>query len=532
MQAKGSARFPLNVYMLRGGREAAIKHVSLTGFPHTLHVRLDNDVVGTLYYGQSSSMPDWLKFFSALSEDVVDPDVRSASVSGILLVEIEARVFALTFGHAWQKIKQSGMEPNFGIRCVLNLAEKDSLRAIRRDRVAEDSIQAIEQIPDSDEIERFGMDVEKDLLRGVKAKIDPSCNFGVWVAGADSFKASIDLKVESLNQYLIRCLRLWEKDTYQRNFRWIDNISAIRDELLEVRLIEAVVDRVSKKDSAFSLCVPDLLSWDDHDFFSFSRKRRGQLPCANHLDLSHWVETVISEDGRITSSSLFDRSIVAYRNGDVFGGSWPVISCLHGMVNLDGKIYLLHAGHWYELNENFVDEINRKISSIGVSDIQLPPVRMREKEGEYNFRVAKESGGAVLWMDKKLICHGGGKSRIEVCDLFTDHAKIICVKPWGEKSGSLSHLFFQAKISIQLINNDPTYCEKVRAYIESVNSGFAWVWQFICEDPKDAEVILAVLRGPEKEKLPFFAKLSLVDTISDLRGMRFKATYLAVPVQL
>ena len=40
------------------------------------------------------------------------------------------------------------------------------------------------------------MDLEKDLLRGVKATIDPNLNFGSWVAGGDSFKASVDLSSE------------------------------------------------------------------------------------------------------------------------------------------------------------------------------------------------------------------------------------------------------------------------------------------------------------------------------------------------
>jgi uncharacterized protein (TIGR04141 family) len=79
-----------------------------------------------------------------------------------------------------------------------------------------------------------------------------------------------------------------------------------------------------------------------------------------------------------------------------------------------------------------------------------------------------------------------------------------------------------------LINNDHEYRAKVRKYVEGVNPAFVLSWDYVCEEPKDAEVVLATLRGCAKEALPFFAKLSLVSCVEDLRRMRFKASYLAV----
>lgn len=134
----------------------------------------------------------------------------------------------------------------------------------------------------------------------------------------------------------------------------------------------------------------------------------------------------------------------------------------------------------------------------------------------------------MLLMDKKLIVHGGGKSKFEVCDLFTENGHLICVKPWGGKSGDLSHLFAQARNSIELINNDPLYRAKVRKYIDSVGPQFALSWDYICDEPKEAEVVLAILRGCPKGELPFFAKLSLASCVDDLRKMRFRAAYLVI----
>lgn len=527
MTRASNPRFSLNVYKLRDGITELAGLVDVSGFPYSAEIDIGEGATATLHYGASTGKPDWLQTLSVAALSPLE-DLKTSAVSGILLARVDQRHFALTFGHAWQRVKHVGIEPNFGIRCVLNLAKVDSLRAIRRDRVAEAFIQAIEQIPDSDDINRFGMDIEKDLLRGVKASIDEGLNFGVWVAGADSFKASIDLSVESIAGYLLRCLTLWAQETYKKDFEWVDNISPIRDVALDEQLTIELAVQVAAKNPGLTLCVPDLLKWDDHDIFSFERKRPKQSPCANHLDLGHWVEFITAEKGGVTPETLAESSIYAYRMDETLLEKWPIKQCVHGLVSVDGRNYLAHGGHWFEINNDFVGRTNEKIDAIPSATIVLPCTTLSEKEGDYNLRASKDSGGSILLMDKRLIHHGGGKSKFEVCDLFTEDGHLVCVKPWGGQSGDLSHLFHQARNSIELINNDSVYRAKVRKYIESVEPKFVLSWDYICDEPKEAEVVLAILRGCAKQSLPFFAKLSLVSCVNDLRKMRFRASYLVI----
>mgnify|MGYP003584022232 CR=1 FL=1 len=527
MAQASNPRFPLSLYKLRDGIADPAGFVDISGFPLSAEIDIGEGVVAKLYYGMSMGTPKWLQSLAATATSPLQ-ELQASTVSGVLIAQVNQCHFALTFGHAWQRVRHTGIEPNFGIRCVLNLAKADSLRAIRRDRVAEAFIQAIEQIPDSDDINRFGMDVEKDLLRGVKAKIDESSNFGAWVAGADSFKASIDLNVESIGGYLIRCLSLWAQDAYKKDFEWVDNISPIRDVALEEKLAIVLAEQVAAKGKGLTLCVPDLLAWDDHDIFSFERKKPKHSPCANHLDLGQWVEFITAERGGVTPEVLEESSIYAYRMDGTLGDRWSVKQCVHGLISLDGRSYLAHGGHWFEIGNNFVARVDARIDAIKTATVALPTTALSEKEGDYNQRVSKDSGGAILLMDKKLISHGGGKSKFEVCDLFTENGHLVCVKPWGGKSGDLSHLFMQARNSVELINNDHHYREKVRKYIHDVGPKFALSWDYICDEPKDAEVVLAILRGCPKESLPFFAKLSLASCIDDLRKMRFTASYLVI----
>jgi uncharacterized protein (TIGR04141 family) len=521
-------RFVVNLYLLREGIGTPTSALDFSGLSDSLPVYVGPDgATAQLHYGRTSGAPDWLTRLFQMSPNSAELP-KGASISGVLPVLVNGRYFILTFGHAWQKIKPNLIEPNFGIRCVLNLAETNSLRGIRRDRIAEDSLQAIEQIPDYDDISRFGMDLEKDLLRGVKAKVDPSLGYGRWVAGGDSFKTSLDLSEESFVAFLARCLDLYGAKTYKKRFEWVDNIVPLRDFGLVGELEHKLAELVESKSSTIAMSAPALLSWNDHDYFSFEKKKKGQSPCANHLDIGHWVEHAALKGVKINPEALHSEQIYAFRQGEQSFERWSLIECLHAVVPLNDRLFLAHAGSWFELSKSFVAEIEKRVEGISVSKIVLPLTTMAEKEGDYNARAALESAGMLLLLDKKLIWHGGSHSRFELCDLLSQEGHIVCVKPWGGASGSLSHLFYQAKNAITLINKDPDFVSKVQHHVAKVGADFVDIWGYVCKYPNDAEVVLAVMRGCEKEHLPFFAKLALCDCVTDLRSMRFVATYLAI----
>ncbi|NYE30391.1 uncharacterized protein (TIGR04141 family) [Rhodanobacter sp. K2T2] len=522
------ARFAVNVYLLREGVGTPTSVLDFSGLTDSVLVSVGpDDAVAQLHYGRTSGPPDWLARLFQMS--LGSPELpKGASISGVLPVPVNGRHFILTFGHAWQKIKPTLIEPNFGIRCVLNLAEKNSLRGIRRDRIAEDTLQAIEQIPDSDDISRFGMDLEKDLLRGVKAKVDPALGYGRWVAGGDSFKTSLDLSKESFVSFLARCLDLYGAQTYKGRFEWVDNIVPLRDSGLVEKLEYELAELVRNKSSTIAMSAPVLLSWNDHDYFSFEKKKKGQSPCANHLDIGHWAEHAALKGIKINREALHNEKIYAFRQGEQSFERWSIIECLHAVVPLDGRLFLAHAGFWFELSKSFVADIEKRVEEIPVSKIILPSTTMSEKEGDYNARAAIESLGALLLLDKKLIWHGGGQSRFELCDLLSQEGQLVCVKPWGGASGSLSHLFYQAKNAITLINKDSEFVTKVRDHIAKIDAEFVDIWDYVCKYPNEAEVVLAVIRGCKKESLPFFAKLALCDCVTDLRSMRYMATYFTI----
>lgn len=521
-------KLALNVYLLRGEIDEPLKVVDVSKFTEKVNISAGDGATAELFYGESESPPEWFTQLKPLFDRVGPQDLRTRTVGGVLTCKVDDRWFVASFGHGWQRIKTAAVEPNFGIRCVLNLCKKDGLKAIRRDRISDDYIQAIEQIPDEDDIFRFGIDVDRDLLRGVKAGSPKGENFGPQVVGSDAFKAEIDLGKETISSFLNRCLSLYSRADYKSNFSWIDNVSAVRDAQLIAELERRLVRAVGIGISGISLCVPEFLSWDGYDTFSFSPARRGQAPVSEPLTISQWKASAgfKSAGARVAVADLTSNFVYARSTArPELRGKWTLLECLHGVIKFKRERYLAHGGQWFRIAAEFVKQIDEKLAQIPESTLTFPSPKLAEPEGEYNERVSKASASTFQLLDKKNVMHGGGKSRIEICDLLTADGQMVCVKPWGGSSGSLSHLFQQALVSAQLVYEDEVFQRSASAKIKSSHKS---AWKSVCDPTVDTEIVLAVLRGPKKEHLPFFAKVSMVTTASALKRMRFRPSYKAV----
>ncbi|MDR0184099.1 DUF6119 family protein [Lysobacter arvi] len=516
-------RLYLNVFLLKKGVRAD-DAISLKGLTQSFEVPLEDGNVATLRYGHTAGAPEWFERLAASSPSPPKSLPSASSISGILVAEVDQSLFAVAFGHGWQRVRRALVEPNFGLRCVLNLAERNKLKSIRRDRIADDFVQAIEQVPDADDIYRFDIDTDKDLLTGVSARVNESLDFGLNVSGADSFKASIDLSRESIGSFLRRCELLYRQSSYQKRFPWVDNIRPVRDEKLAATLAEELAKLVIAGSSDLALCIPDLIAWDEYDLFTYQVRRGRRSPVAYELSPAAWKAYAVGQGVIIDASALRTSSVYAYKQANSqLQKKWSVLECLHGSVVHNGVNYLAHGGKWFELDKGFVSEIDKKIRSIAISSVALPKLAsLTETEGVYNDRAAASSGGKIFKLDKN---HGGGKSRIEVCDLLLDSGEMVCVKPWGGNSASLSHLFQQAQVAAKLISEDDGFNAKVKVILPATHHT---TWDSISVKGGAPKIVLAVLRGPSPDKLPFFARISLAMCVASLRQMRFEPSYLRI----
>jgi uncharacterized protein (TIGR04141 family) len=170
------------------------------------------------------------------------------------------------------------------------------------------------------------------------------------------------------------------------------------------------------------------------------------------------------------------------------------------------KTYLLSNGKWYEVEDDFANEVNNDYLKLRnkKSTFNLP-IYNHDNERDYNKKVGQDYPDFYC-MDGDFILYGGGYSRIEFCDLFTIDKKIIHVKRYGS-SAVLNHLFSQGVVSGELFLAEENFRIKVN---EELSEPYKIDNPYEKPNPSNYDVIFGVISSSKKElEIPFFSKVSL-----------------------
>ena len=188
----------------------------------------------------------------------------------------------------------------------------------------------------------------------------------------------------------------------------------------------------------------------------------------------------------------------------------------------DGR-FLAHGGEWFQLGSGYVERIERQLDMYidQVRGLSLPAASVGELEGDYNSRVVRGSGRNLFLLDKNLVSHGGGRSRVEVCDLMSTSLHLVCVKRWCGSSG-ISHLCQQATNAARLIRNDLDFCAKVDKKLKGLHRA---AWARLRANRADPEMVFAVMGGGSVSSFPLFSRMTLLNAAKQIQSMGFKVSY-------
>lgn len=171
--------------------------------------------------------------------------------------------------------------------------------------------------------------------------------------------------------------------------------------------------------------------------------------------------------------------------------------------------------------------------------ISLPPGRPGESEGDYNARAADGAPELTL-LDKQLVAPDGATTRIEFCDLIATDGSLIHVKR-KSRSSTLSHLFAQGHVSAEALVDGPLRDQVRAAITKAAGTADPSGWLALvppgsaAPEREKVTVTYAVIANSKAtgvEWLPFFSRLTLMQTVRDLNRLGFTKIALArVPVE-
>ena len=505
------------------------------------------DFTAKLYFKDSSRrQPQWLSFIDEGFPTALNwPNPRS--VSALLVVNANpngpGQYFALAFGQAGRfMIRKTAYRRRYGLLTALNLLTAGSspprIRGLQTTRHTESILRSRLETTSPSSIGTFELDVLRDLLRGATGTPTQIKRWGRRVAGADSFRMGPDIPFAELGNLCREVEAFAEAKTYLDYFPWIDNIQAVTDDS-EVSSLEQEVVGLLRVDAStqFHLAPPELVEWNNLSGFQYHFDTRIQPPLVrNDLMLDAYLEGLCLKDPeleKLDSYTLQRRSIFGFDDDGGRPYEWSVWQCLVGEFTCKDQTFIIEDGSFYRISDNYLEQLNEDVNSLGVPSGFLPSARPKESEADYNQRVA-ETESCILLTDAKLVYPEGGK--VELCDLLTDRQQFIHVKIYG-KSEKMSHLFSQARVSSEALLRDRTFradAQRMIAKQSRRDPRFDFIRPGIQPDTGEFEVVLAIIknwRAENLDSLPFFAKIELRKVATDLQGRGYKVAVQRVPIE-
>lgn len=516
----------LSIFLVKSGftttSDIFTKPGALDAFPLPKTANLN----ATLHVKRSfSSPPKWLAFFDGLFAGS-QLGVFNASSSAVLLVPRGSRLYAIAFGYGRALLNPAAYEENFGLKVTLSSVDPEKIRSIELRSLEAISRSTIAQTSRETGIGDFGLDLERDLLRGVTGKPREE-TLGSRLAGKDSLAATARFDLNDLPNWLDRYDERFESSDYKKAFPWVDHIAEIKDPQTRAALDDRLIERIRTRNfDSIWLAAPELLDWSRVKGFRY----RENSAADDHLDIH--LDSFFSEVGDpagFTIDKLRARTIRCNSlEGDQEIDHWPAYKCLNAELDHDGSSYLLSNASWFRIAGDFVEQVNAACNKVPVAAIELPNYDPSETEAQYNQRVAKADKDIAL-MDQKLIHIGGGPNKVEFCDLFRKRRSLLHVKRYSG-SATLSHLFSQAVVSATAFMNDATFRKRINGYLPK--------GQKLANPQKRPEaskfdVVFAVISVSKKAavELPFFSRISLVAAVQRLQGFGFRVSFGKIAVE-
>ncbi|ENM5763039.1 TIGR04141 family sporadically distributed protein [Vibrio mimicus] len=524
---------PLSIYLLKKGINADTSVLKLNN-ANSHKVELEGTTSVMHVQAPTSNPPAFAKLFTE-SNQLTEVDFgTNQSTGAVLELHHAGQTFYVTFGKGYHMLEMDLMVHDFGLRTALNLVDTKDIRGVDTASNKTKPLNARIQSGLSAEVSDFPIDIDEDLLSAIEG-LSNDAGFGSRVSGRRrALTVNFKGKLEELPKLLLNAYTKYNTPL-PNEFKWVENIrevtepatiTSLNTEL--VVLLQKLQANGAEKDDNVYMIAPDVYGSDVVGFsYGANNKLRSDI-----LSLQRYLDKVVGEKGTLELDHLMtDYKVFAKDEDHITQHTWTGYECLYCELEKDGKHYELRAGIWYEINVDFVKEINAVMENIATYEVALPDYD-HDSEGAYNKYVAANDTN-IECLDTKNIYLGGGQSRFEFCDLvnknngFDNKTDLIHVKHYTS-SATLSHLFSQGVVSAEIFRRS----EEARQKLYSSHPGVMPLTDSaIAPNAGDYRIVYAIYDiDALPTKLPFFSKVNLKNAYNRLQLLGYEVALAHIDV--
>jgi uncharacterized protein (TIGR04141 family) len=485
---------------------------------------LDSDASAIYVMSGRSKSPDWVHHVSQVAnfeDDILH--FESQSLGAVILLTRSERVFAITFGIGFHGIRPSLIERGFGLRVTANVVNVDKVRSAQTRGVARDARDQKTILPVDGQFEDLDIEVNEDWLRQLAGTATDK-KFGTSISGSDSLRITVpEFSIRDIESKADAILSAYETDRYKTVFPFLDQISPIdkSDPVVE-QLDQLVTAQLRGHEPRITFAAPDPFELDRLDHFEFTANyNRFDIEDLENAAIYEVIDEVRPEKDPLDAVKVY----AVDGDGALVDRIRELKSYVQTEVELDGTNYLLSAGLWFVVREDFALSIDAQVDAITdlTSKLALPAWDASAlkadssdptAEGSYNILTAASKGFAL--MDKKLV-HLAAGEKLEICDLLTPDRELLCVKS-ASNSAVLSHLVAQAVVSASTWGN-PKFQTQLQGFWSTLRPGAG---PLVREATTFVLTIATPKPGPLSKSLFFFTKVQIANSVELISRGSFK----------
>lgn len=477
--------------------------------------RLEKINENVIIYCDSSipRRPKYLKRFFKMSDKSSSRFFTASSQLIVLVKNLHnSEELAFSFGSGRFLLNFDAVDDRFGLRTALNVVDSEEIKNFSKTVLESNPKNTKEQLAKTANVNDFGISSEQDLIKGLTGRIKPkwTAKLGETVSGSESLTLRLPCDINNITNVANHVIEAYESEEYKKDFDWVDQIKTVKSKTIIQELNNYLVQNLLGLDknnkTKVWAAVPDYLDYEE--VYEFKIGETKQAKVYNDIEKQYIIDAI---NGTLDVAALKRLKIIAVSSSDATVlDQWSAYRCLYAEVSGDNSVYLLIDGKWYEIADDFCNEVKDGYNKTVIEKGEYIDYN-HEREADYNKELAQSLSGNCY--DCKTVVYGSSHSKIEVCDVQTKEGDLVHVKLYTG-SAALSHLFNQGYVSGELIHNDHNFVLKAN---EKTGGDFTKT-----PNNRKRKIIFAIITSkPDKFDMPFFSKVTLRSVKRQLNGLGY-----------
>ncbi|WP_344073672.1 TIGR04141 family sporadically distributed protein [Prauserella alba] len=480
----------MSVYRLQGGLSLAEYLLEPDDQVRSSDQELEQDGVSCLIrYGHlETHEPQWVSHARDLTG--LSLSLPRMSPFAVLLIDEGKWVYALTWGDGYLMLdRETRADPGFGLAFAIRRLDEFHIGAMTLHSLDSSARTAQISYPGGADVGKYGVARFGEIVGRLRGSADLSdLTYGKSrktkkdriISGLDSLRVPVARQFDGMRSDLDAISRVVDSPTPDNSLRSVTAVRPIKSghpmlPKLQTALVRSLKSKASK---SVAQGTPLELAESSDELMSVKVLRlAGSGPMLIKVD--ELLEEIKGRIGRLDEHDVYDSlrtgSIQAYSDStgtEKVRGTTSALKWLYFEKTIGNHRYILRSGSWYQIGENYVDQIRDEVSRLleNKYDVEFPLWNgsgQDSDENSYN-KLAAERLGAVC-LDAKF-AKTTQNPKIELCDIYTSSHELVHVK-WLGSASSLSHLIAQAEASISALTYEPAAMEWLTSQLNQSSKG-------------------------------------------------------------